>query len=140
MDKKEWVKEWRPQNKHLKPFAKGQTAPAELKSAWRERKKEAKKIMDMVMSFWWMTVDELKAIADKKKWSLTVMEARLMKYVSNDKYLIEVLLDQYLEQNLCENLNLKNMDKKRVTAYWIKNKEINHQLTQKKIFPKWYVS
>ena len=55
---------------------------------------------------------------------------------SNDKYLIEVLLDQYLEQNLCENLNLKNMDKERVTAYWIKNKEINHQLTQKNIFPK----
>ena len=55
---------------------------------------------------------------------------------SNDKYLIEVLLEQYLEQNLCENLNLKNMDKERITAYWIKNKEINNQLTQKKIFPK----
>ena len=97
MDKKEWVKEWRPQNKHLKPFAKGQTAPAELKSAGWERKKEAKKIMDMVMSFWWMTVDELKAIADKKKWSLTVMEARLMKYVSNDKYLID-WLDRHISK------------------------------------------
>lgn len=55
---------------------------------------------------------------------------------SNDKYLIEVLLEQYISQNLCENLNIQNMDKERVTAYWIKNKEINNQLTQKTIFPK----
>lgn len=73
-----------------------QPTPEQKKAGW-ERKREAKKIMDMVMSFWWMTVDELKAIADKKKWSLTVMEARLMKYVSNDKYLID-WLDRHISK------------------------------------------
>lgn len=47
--------------------------------------------MDMVMKFSWMTVWELRKLAQKKWDDLTVIEARIIKYVSNDKYLIDWL-------------------------------------------------
>ena len=43
------------------------------------------------MAYSGMTVWELKAIAQKKGDSMTILEARIMKYVSNDKYLIDWL-------------------------------------------------
>lgn len=63
----------------------------EQKRAGRERRREAQMIMDMVMNYSNMTVWELKAIAQKKGDNMTIMEARIMKYVSNDKYLLDWL-------------------------------------------------
>lgn len=78
---------WNP----ISQFSKDNQPSPELKKAGRERRKEAQRIMDMVMKFGAMTVGQLKALVQKKWDELTVTEARIVKYVSNDKYLIDWL-------------------------------------------------
>ena len=99
MDKKEWKKEWRPQNKHLKPFAKGQTAPAELKSAGRERKREATRIMNDMIRYQNMTMEEFQTHIENNKKELklwNIITATRMKEIMKDKNMMKYRIDKHV--------------------------------------------
>lgn len=93
----------RPQNQNLKPFKKWERPPATgaQKSAWRDRKRQAQKIMDMVIQYQTMTTWELKEYMEKHKDELTVLEYTMMKYVTEgmkDKKIMLDMIDRHISK------------------------------------------
>lgn len=111
---KVWKKE-RPQNKNLKPFVKGvsQTAPAASKKEWRDRKRQAQRMMDMVLKYQTLTQSELIEMSKKK--DLTVLELLMIRYVTQgmkDNKMLVDMLDRHIskaptEQKIESDINLQ---------------------------------
>ena len=80
---------------------------SEAKKAGRERKKQAKKMMDLVLEYQNMSVWELEEIM-KSKDSLTVLEYTMMSYVSKgfkkDKILLD-MIDRHISKAPVINYN-----------------------------------
>ena len=88
------VNKW---HSNLIPWAKTkvkgeQPTPAQ-KSAGRDRKRQAQKIMDMVIKYQTMTTGELKEYMEKQKDKLTVLEYTMMKYVTVGMKHKKIMLD-----------------------------------------------
>lgn len=82
-------------------FTKDIQPSPEAKKAWRERKRQARKMMDMVLKYQSMTTGELKEHMEKNKDNLTVLEYIMMKYViegMNDKKIMLDMLDRHISK------------------------------------------
>ncbi len=95
--------ETRTQNKNLKPFKKWERPPSTWaqKSAWRDRKRQAQKIMALVLEYQNMTTWELKEYMEKQKDKLTVLEYTMMKYVTEgmkDKKIMLDMIDRHISK------------------------------------------
>lgn len=81
-------------------FEKEQPDPA-LKKAWRDRKRQAQKIMWLVLEYQNMTTSELKEHMEKHKDNLTVLEYTMMKYVTEwmkDKKIMLDMIDRHISK------------------------------------------
>lgn len=81
MPKKPGNKRGRVEN--LKPFSADNQPSSEAKKQWRERKKQAQKMMDTIMELQEMTVDELKKFVQENKKFISVWNFVLLKYVED---------------------------------------------------------
>lgn len=100
-------------------FEKKQPTP-EQKKAGRERKRQAQKIMSLVLEYQNMTTGELKEYMEKHKDELTVLEYTMMKYVTEgmkDKKIMLDMIDRHVskaptkqEVDLDGNLSIKSID------------------------------
>lgn len=81
-------------------FEKEQPSP-QAKSAGRDRKRQAQKIMALVLEYQNMTTGELKTYMDKHKDKLTVLEYTMMKYVTEgmkDKKIMLDMIDRHISK------------------------------------------
>ena len=81
-------------------FEKKQPSP-QAKKAGRERKRQARRMMDMVLQYQNMSVAELKKYMDKHKNNLTVLEYTMMKYVTEwmkDKKIMLDMIDRHISK------------------------------------------
>lgn len=79
-------------------FEKKQPTP-EQKKAGRERKRQAQKIMSLVLEYQNMTTWELKEYMEKHKDEMTVLEYTMMKYVTEgmkDKKIMLDMIDRHI--------------------------------------------
>ena len=69
------------------------------KKAWRERKRQAQKIMDMILKYQAMTKGQLEEISKNR--DLTILELTMIRYVAgwmkNDKFLLD-MLDRHISK------------------------------------------
>lgn len=91
----------RPWNKNLKSYKKWeapQPTPAQ-KSAGRERKRQAQKMMDMILQYQTMTKSDLEKLSQNK--DLTVLELLMIRYVvsgmKDNKMLID-MMDRHISK------------------------------------------
>ena len=81
-------------------FEKKQPTP-EQKKAGRDRKRQAQKIMALVLEYQNMTTGELKKYMEKHKDELTVLEYTMMKYVTEgmkDKKIMLDMIDRHISK------------------------------------------
>lgn len=81
-------------------FEKEQPSP-QAKSAGRDRKRQAQKIMALVLEYQNMTTGELKTYMEKQKDKLTVLEYTMMKYVTEgmkDKKIMLDMIDRHISK------------------------------------------
>lgn len=87
---------------NLIPWAKDpRTITSAQKKAWRERKRQAQKIMGLVLEYQNMTTGELKKHMEKNKDKLTVLEYTMMKYVTEgmkDKKIMLDMIDRHISK------------------------------------------
>lgn len=93
--------ESRPQNKHLKPFKKWQVKQPDpmLKKEWRDRKRQAQKMMDLVLQYQCMNKADLEKLSQQS--DITILEALLARYVlqgmKDNKMLVD-MLDRHISK------------------------------------------
>lgn len=71
----------------------------EQKSAWRERKRNAQKIMDLILQFQTLTKKELEQLAEDSKDTMTILEAQMVQYVlywSKDKKMLIDMMNRHI--------------------------------------------
>ena len=85
----------RPQNKNLKPHKKWEFVQPDpkLKSQWRERKKQAQIIMDKMLKYSEMTVEELENEIKNKWKKMSVQDYLITKYVTSGTKSEKMLVD-----------------------------------------------
>lgn len=83
------LKRWDPKI----PFTSQQQPTPAQKSAWRERRREAKRMLDEVMRLWMYTVDELKEYIKRKDLLVkdVVVAKRSINILTKDKFLLDRL-------------------------------------------------
>ena len=122
--------ESRPQNKHLKPFKKWEVVQPDpkLKSQWRERKKQAQIIMDKMLKYSEMTVEQLEDEIKNKGKKMSVQDYLITKYVTSgtksekmlvdwmDRHIAKAPTQMEIDQNINMNVNLKEMSAEELLA------------------------
>lgn len=93
----------RNKNDNLIPWAftkvQGKQPTPEQKKAWRERKRQAQRIMDMILKYQTMTTGDLREYMEKNKETLTVLEYTMMKYVTEwmkDKKMMIDMINRHI--------------------------------------------
>ena len=115
----------RPQNKNLRPHKKWEFVQPDpkLKKEWRERKRQAQRMMDMILQYQTMTQEELKEMASRK--DLTVLELLMIRYVTQwmkDNKMLVDMLDRHIskaptEQKIEHEWNITS----NIVKIWQKN-------------------
>lgn len=96
---KEWKKEPRPQNKHLKVFKKWETASSESKSAWRARRRQAMKIMKEMIEYQDLTPAQFEEYLQKNKKTMNLWKlitAKRTQDIMKDKNMMKYWLDKHI--------------------------------------------
>ncbi len=105
--------ESRPQNKHLKPFKKWEVVQPDpkLKSQWRERKKQAQIIMDKMLKYSEMTVEQLEDEIKNKGKKMSVQDYLITKYVTSGTKSEKMLVD-WMDRHIAKAPTQIEMDSK----------------------------
>ncbi len=120
----------RPQNKNLKPHKKWEFVQPDpkLKSQWRERKKQAQIIMDKMLKYSEMTVEQLEDEIKNKGKKMSVQDYLITKYVTSgtksekmlvdwmDRHIAKAPTQMEIDQNINMNVNLKEMSAEELLA------------------------
>lgn len=98
MDKTSIKKSANKWHNNLIPWAKDpRTITNESKSAWRDRKRQAQRMMDMLLTYQNMTKSQIEELW--KKEDLTVLELLMLKYVTSgmkDNKMLVDMIDRHI--------------------------------------------
>lgn len=98
MDKTSVKKSANKWHNNLIPWAKDpRTITNESKSAWRDRKRQAQRMMDMLLTYQNMTKSQIEELW--KKEDLTVLELLMLKYVTSgmkDNKMLVDMIDRHI--------------------------------------------
>lgn len=120
----------RPQNKNLKPHKKWEFVQPDpkLKSQWRDRRRQAQQIMDKMLKYSEMTVEQLEDEIKNKGKKMSVQDYLITKYVTSgtksekmlvdwmDRHIAKAPTQMEIDQNINMNVNLKEMSAEELLA------------------------
>lgn len=115
----------RPQNKNLKPHKKWEFVQPDpkLKSQWRERKKQAQIIMDKMLKYSEMTVEQLEDEIKNKGKKMSVQDYLITKYVTSGTKSEKMLVD-WMDRHIAKAPTQMEIDQTTTIAWAIKIEQV----------------